>query len=163
MRPGPLYSACSCHVIDILMNVLPGIDCNDINKTMVVFQLISIYGRLIPMRDLSEFATSRPNISPEKRQLCHQTLQFQPFVMEFMDRCFALIDNSSLEQIQQEQSSSDAQVSDEETSIKTGIISCLHSVLHMADAKISDAIIKKLEQYLKVKRPLPNLLFLIKF
>ena len=42
-------------------------------------------------------------------------------------------------------------MSNEETSINTGIISCLHSVLHMADPIISEAIIKKLETYLKVK------------
>ena len=38
-RPGPLYPEGRAHIIDILVSVLPGIDCNDIKKTMSVFQV----------------------------------------------------------------------------------------------------------------------------
>ena len=103
------------------------------------------------LRNVFVATLSRTNLTPDQKKICQQTSKFLPYVTEFMDKCFSLIDNSSLEQIRQEQSTSDAQMSNEETSINTGIVSCLHSVLHMADPIISEAIIKKLETYLKVE------------
>ena len=105
------------------MSVLPGIDCNDIKKTMTVFQLISIYGRLVPLVDLSRFLTTKTDLTPTERKVCQQSSKFLPFVEEFMEKCFSLIENCTLEHIRQEQSSSDAHMSSEESSINTGIIS----------------------------------------
>ena len=36
-KPGPLYPEGRGHIISILVSVLPGIDCNDIKKTMSEF------------------------------------------------------------------------------------------------------------------------------
>ena len=118
-RPGERFPEGRGHVMEILMSILPGIDCNDVKKTMSVFQLVSIYGRLVPMVDMSHIPTS--NMTPEDRKVCQQSSQFLSFVTEFMDKCFSLIENSTLEDTRQEQSSSDTHMSSEETSINTGI------------------------------------------
>ena len=112
-RPGPLYPEGRGHIINILVSVLPGIDCNDIKKTMSVFQLISIYGRLVPMVDLTSFLSSRKNLSPTEKKICQDSAKLRGFVMEFMDKCFILVENSTLELIRQEQSTSDAHMSSE--------------------------------------------------
>ena len=112
-RPGPLYPEGRGHIISILVSVLPGIDCNDIKKTMSVFQLISIYGRLVPMVDLTSFLSSRKNLSPTEKKICQDSAKLRGFVMEFMDKCFILVENSTLELIRQEQSTSDAHMSSE--------------------------------------------------
>ena len=148
-RPGPSYPEAPGHVIDILVSVLPGIDCNDIKKTMTVFQLISIYGRLIPMVDLTAHLTSQSSLSPTEKKICNQSSKFLPFVLEFMDKCFSLVENCTMEHVRQEQSTADAHMSSEETSIHTGIVSCLHSVVHQADDAILQAVISKMEKFLK--------------
>ena len=150
VRPGRLYPSGPTHVIDILFSVLPGIDCNDIKKTMVCFQLISVYARLVPLTDLSaHLGSSSVKLSPSDKEVCQQSSKFKQFVIEFMERCFSLIENSTLENTRQEHASSDTQMSSEETSINMGIVSCFDSVLHQADEIIQDAAITKMELYLK--------------
>jgi len=149
VRPGPLYPDGPSNVINILFSVLPGIDCNDIKKTMIVFQLISIYARLVPLSDLSSYVGIQPNMTPVEKRICQQSSKFESFVLEFMDRCFSLIENSTSEHIRQEQATSDTQMSNEESSINMGIVSCFDSVLHQADEKIQMSAINKLEAYLK--------------
>jgi len=149
VKPGPLYPEGPSHVIDILFSVLPGIDCNDIKKTMIVFQLISIYARLVPLTDLSSCIILQTNLTPLEKKICQQSAKFETFVLEFMERCFSLIENSTMEHIRQEQATSDTQMSNEESSINMGIVSCFDSVLHQADEKIQISAINKLERYLK--------------
>ena len=105
-------------VMRILFSILPGIDCNDIKKTLNVFQLISIFARLVPFK----------SVHGHKHRGKQQG--FKEFVSEFMDRCFSIIENSSVELIRQEQSSTDTQMSSEETSVNIGILTCFDSILH---------------------------------
>jgi len=149
VRPGELFPEGPSHIIGILFSTLPGIDCNDIKKAMVVFQLISIIARLVPLSDLSKFVLLKPNLSVHEKKICTDTASFKDFVIQFMDKCFALVENSSMEHFRQEQSSSDAQMSSEESSINTGIVACFDSVLHQADEATQDAAIDKLQKYLK--------------
>ena len=128
-RPGPLYPEGRGHIINILVSVLPGIDCNDIKKTMSVFQLISIYGRLVPMVDLTSFLSSRKNLSPTEKKICQDSAKLRGFVMEFMDKCFILVENSTLELIRQEQSTSDAHMSSEVRSQVYFIRANFHNLL----------------------------------
>ena len=80
---------------------------------MSVFQLISVYGRLVPMVDLTSFLRTRENLSPTEKKICQDSAKLKGFVMDFMDKCFTLVENSTLELIRQEQSTSDAHMSSE--------------------------------------------------
>ena len=79
----------------------------------VFLQLISIYGRLVPMVDLTTHLTTRKNLSNTEKRICQDSSKLRGFVMEFMDKCFVLVENSTLELIRQEQSTSDAHMSSE--------------------------------------------------
>ena len=129
-------------VIRILFSVLPGIDCNDIKKTLNVFQLISIFARLVPFGNIPGAAAKHKT----KTQTSHS---FHEFVSVFMDRCFALVENSSVELIRQEQSSADTQMSTEESSVNIGIVTCFDSILHQADDDIKNLATAKLEDFLR--------------
>ena len=83
--------------------------------------------------------------------------------MDFMDKSFALIENSTSEGIRQEVSSADTHMSSEETSINSGLVSCfdalLHQVhlllfplqtsIHQADDQLQLAAVAKLESFLR--------------
>lgn len=89
------------HVIPLLMASLPGIDSNDVKKSMVTFQFISTLCSLIPIVDCSsavygggtyevgggvnESGKRRP-LTEEEKSLCAQTAQFEDFLLQFMDR-----------------------------------------------------------------------------
>ena len=69
---------------------ISGVDCNDIKKTMIVFQLISIYCRLVPMVDMSGHMVTAGHMTPEQRKVCQQSAQFLPFAIQFMEKCVPL-------------------------------------------------------------------------
>ena len=141
VRSDPRLPEGQDHVLRILFSVLPGIDCNDIKKTLTVFQLISVFARLVPFKNISSH--SKLKMKSMKNH------SFQEFVSIFMEKCFSLIENSSLEVIRQEQSISDAHMSSEESSINIGIVTCFDSILHQADFDIQQLAIGKLEEYLR--------------
>jgi proteasome activator subunit 4 len=85
-------------VVPHLTAVLPGIDSNDPHKTMLVFQLFSIYARLIPLSDMTGHAASA-ELTVEERKICQQSSKLQTFLLNFMDQCFKLIENSTSDQI----------------------------------------------------------------
>ena len=146
--PGTLFPLGPSHIVPLFTSVLPGIDCNDIKKTLLVFQLLSIYARLVPLSDLSE-QTSDPNLTSEEKLVCEQSVAFKPFLLDFMDRCFSLIENSTSDQIRQEVASSDTHMTSEENSINSCLVSCFDSLLHQADEAIQVAAVHKLETFLK--------------
>jgi proteasome activator subunit 4 len=150
VRPGPLLLPQGpAHVLPILHAVLPGIDSNDIKKTMTVLQLVSIIGRLVPFRDAPPPAADHP--AGRKAKLPRPPISFKAFVLVFLDKVFALIENSTLEEIRHEQSNADARLSAEETSVSVGVASCFDSILHEADEDIQHVVVEKLEDFLRCR------------
>ena len=137
MKKDPRLPQGQDEVLRVLFSVLPGIDCNDIKKTLNVFQLISIIARLVPFTNLSS-----------KKTKSQPVYSFKVFITEFLDRCFSLIENSSLELIRQEQSNGDAHMSTEESSINAGIVTCFDSILHQADEDLKMIAMQKLKDFL---------------
>ena len=151
VRPGPLWPAGPAQVLPVLHAVLPGIDSNDIKKTMTVLHLVSLIGRLVPFRD-AQLSEGVPGHHKSKsRTLVGGQQTFREFVLIFLDKCFDLIENSSLEEIRHEQSNADARLSTEESSISGAVVSCFESILHQADDDIQTAAIGKLESFLRCR------------
>ena len=101
------------------------------------------------MVDLTSFLTSHSSsLTPIEKTICSQSSRFLPFVMEFLSKCFSLIDNVTLEDIHQEASAGDTPLSSEETGLVSGLGSCLHSLLHRADPAVTEAATAQLEQQL---------------
>jgi hypothetical protein len=51
--PGPFYREGPTHVIPLMLATLPGIDPNDMRKSMTTFQFISTFATLVPIVDSS--------------------------------------------------------------------------------------------------------------
>ncbi len=76
-------------------------------KSMVTFQFLSTFCTLVPIVDSSQAFQYHSDLTEEEREICSQTAQFGDFVAQFLDRCFAVIESSSLEHTREEVSSSD--------------------------------------------------------
>ncbi|XP_015766712.1 PREDICTED: proteasome activator complex subunit 4-like [Acropora digitifera] len=96
VRPDASYPAGRRHVLTLLQLVLPGIDPNDFRKSLGTFMFISTVVCLVPVVDCSE-AVGVVEMTEEEKELCLATAQFEDFVLQFMDRCFVMIENSSFE------------------------------------------------------------------
>lgn len=118
------YKEGPTHVIPLLMSTLPGIDPNDIKKCFVTFQFISTFATLVPIVDCSSAPEYWKNLTEvlqkhgavsagwvvtleqtvmlvvclqEEEMIAVATADFEDFVLQFLDRCFLLIESSSLE------------------------------------------------------------------
>ena len=68
------------------MSTLPGIDPNDVLKSMKALQLISLYCTLVPFVDCSQAGQYYKDLTEEEELICSQTAQLEDFVVEFLDR-----------------------------------------------------------------------------
>ncbi|XP_071454240.1 proteasome activator complex subunit 4-like [Hetaerina americana] len=85
------------HIIPLLNSVLPGIDPNDIRKCFVTMEFISVFATMVPFVDCSSAGEHWKDLSPVEETLCLASAEFEDFILQFMDRCFALIDSSAME------------------------------------------------------------------
>ncbi|KAG7492479.1 hypothetical protein MATL_G00015050 [Megalops atlanticus] len=90
------------HMLPLLMRALPGVDPNDFSKCMITFQFIATFTTLVPLVDCSSALHERNDLTEVEQELCSASAEFEDFVLQFMDRCFALIDSSTLEQTREE-------------------------------------------------------------
>ncbi|GAB6022437.1 hypothetical protein CHUAL_006550 [Chamberlinius hualienensis] len=91
---GKFNSNDPANVLPILTLCLPGIDSNDIQKTLATFQLISSLVIMVPLVDCTPALQESNDLTEFERELCSATSQFEDFVLQFMDRCFLLIENT---------------------------------------------------------------------
>lgn len=95
VRPCKYFPEGPSHVLPLLLNSLPGIDSNDMRKCIAVFRFIATLAAHIRMRDYSYLVDKRSDLSFEQQQLCLSTAQFEDFVIQFLDKCFILIENTA--------------------------------------------------------------------
>ena len=127
---GKFYPEGPTHVIPLLMSSLNGLDVNDMKKCMVTFQFISTFVTLVPIIDCSGAVDVRNDLSETEVQVCLATAEFEDFVLQFMDRCFVLIENSQLEQVNRlDNRNSDDRLNSEEGIIEVGLASTFGSIL----------------------------------
>ncbi|KAK0140557.1 Proteasome activator complex subunit 4B [Merluccius polli] len=98
VSPGNHYPEGRAHVLPLLMGALPGVDPNDFSKCMVTFQFIATFTTLVPLVDCSSAPSQHNDLTEMEKDLCFASGQFEDFVLQFLDRCFALVDSSALEQ-----------------------------------------------------------------
>ncbi|KAM9425985.1 proteasome activator complex subunit 4B [Pholidichthys leucotaenia] len=102
VSPNNHYPEGHLHVIPLLMGSLPGVDPNDLSKCMITFQFITTFTMLVPLVDCSTAPSQHTDLTEIEKDLCFATAGFEDFVLQFLDRCFALIDSSTLEQTRDE-------------------------------------------------------------
>ena len=64
----PHYPDGQTHVLPLMFSVLPGIDANDMRKSMITFQYLSTFASLVPFTDCSSMA-DRADLSEQERQV----------------------------------------------------------------------------------------------
>ncbi|KAK3731823.1 hypothetical protein QZH41_020179, partial [Actinostola sp. cb2023] len=139
------YPAGKSHVLPLLQLILPGIDPNDFRKAVATFTFISTIISLVPVVDCSE-AVGVVEMTDEEKELCLTTSQFEDFVLQFMDRCFSLIESSSFENVSELDSSlfkSDQRHS-QEGIIGMGVASTFHAILMQSSPQIYKVALQKL-------------------
>ncbi|CAL1268746.1 unnamed protein product [Larinioides sclopetarius] len=133
------------HVIPLLMAALPGIDSNDIKKCMVTFQFISTLSALVLFHDSSSAANNK-ELSENAREMCLATAAFEDFVLQFLDRIFALIENSCLDNPSRLDRDSE-RTNQEENFIEVGLYSTFGIIVMQSSPAIHEVVVKKLQTF----------------
>ena len=143
VQQSKFYSDGQTQVLPLLFSVLPGIDANDMRKSMITFQYISTFASLVPFVDCSDYTDKFPNLSEDEKKICFQTAQFEDFLVEFLNRCFSIVENSEVQQIRSETSTDDASISREDTMKDVGMASTFSAILMQCSEKLYDVALRK--------------------
>ncbi|XP_030627610.1 proteasome activator complex subunit 4A [Chanos chanos] len=133
------------HVLPLLMRALPGVDPNDFSKCMITFQFIATFVTLVPLVDCSSVVHERNDLTEVERELCSASAEFEDFVLQFMDRCFALIDSSTLEQTREEMETE--KMTHLESLVELGLSSTFSTILTQCSKEIFQVALEKVFIY----------------
>uniref|UniRef100_A0A8C3A3V6 Uncharacterized protein n=1 Tax=Cyclopterus lumpus TaxID=8103 RepID=A0A8C3A3V6_CYCLU len=134
VSPNNHYPEGRGHVLPLLMGSLPGIDPNDFSKCMITFQFIATFTTLVPLADCSSAPSQHRDLTEIEKNLCFASAEFEDFVLQFLDRCFALIDSSTLEQTRDEMET-DTQTH-LESLVELGLSSTVSTILTQCSTEI---------------------------
>ncbi|KAM6956793.1 proteasome activator complex subunit 4A [Aplochiton taeniatus] len=129
------------HMLPLLMRALPGVDPNDFSKCMITFQFIATFATLVPLVDCSSALHERTDLTEVEREMCSISAEFEDFVLQFMDRCFALIDSSALEQTREETETE--KMTHLESLVELGLSSTFSTILTQCSLDIFKVALEK--------------------
>lgn len=145
------YTTGKTHVIPILFATLPGIDPNDFKETSVTLQFLTTFAifnnLMVPIVDCSQAHLYYNDLTEEESLICGQTAEFEGFVLEYLDKIFALIDSSSTRM--EQPTDSDSVRSKMETIVESLVQSSTHGILGQCSDEIILSATKKLVDYIK--------------
>uniref|UniRef100_A0AAQ5ZZM2 Proteasome activator Blm10 mid region domain-containing protein n=1 Tax=Amphiprion ocellaris TaxID=80972 RepID=A0AAQ5ZZM2_AMPOC len=141
VSPNNHYPEGRAHVLPLLMGSLPGVDPNDFSKCMITFQFITTFTTLVPLVDCSSAPSRYSDLSEIEKDLCFASAEFEDFVLQFLDRCFALIDSSTLEQTRDE-TETDTQTH-LESLVELGLSSTVSTILTQCSKEIYKVALQK--------------------
>lgn len=144
------YTLGKTHVIPILYATLPGIDPNDFKKTSVTLQFLTSFALLVPIIDCSKAGLYYHNLTEEELLICGQTIEFEGFVLAYLDKIFLLIESSSQDITRMDHTDSDNLRSKLETIAESLLQSSTHGILGQCSDEIILSATKKLVEYIKL-------------
>ncbi|XP_053680435.1 proteasome activator complex subunit 4B-like [Anopheles nili] len=150
------YTEGRTHVIPLFFATLPGIDGNDLGKTVITFQFLTSVSFLTPIIDCSQAGQFHTNLTDDERMLCEQTAEFENFVLQYLDRLFLLIDNSSTNNVRMEQSELDTMRSKSESLLEPLVQTCTHGIMGQASDKIVASAARKVIDFVQNRLFEPN-------
>ncbi|KAL4612987.1 proteasome activator complex subunit 4B-like [Arapaima gigas] len=168
---GPFYPEGPTHVLPLLMRALPGVDPNDFSKCMITFQFIATFSTLVPLVDCSSVLQERSDLTEVcstsifhyastpcsilsspfpvflqvERELCSASAEFEDFILQFMDKCFALIDSSTVEQTRGEIETE--KMTHLESLVELGLSSTFSTILTQCSMAIFQVALRKVFSY----------------
>jgi len=146
---GPLIRNYPDRAFDLLYFLLPGIDVNDIWKCTDIFVLMSDLMEMMPIADLTRASVNCEN--EDQRLLVDRTAGLENFVVEFMNRCFTLIENSRRENFRSDAGNADEYLNDEEIAADAAINDTFLRMCVNASPAMFNLIFNKLTNYLSGK------------
>ncbi|XP_052744002.1 proteasome activator complex subunit 4A isoform X2 [Bicyclus anynana] len=135
------------HVVPFLLAVLPGLDPNDIKKTLVTLHFILIFTVMIPIVDCSSAHEYHPDLTEEELLVCESTAQFEDFVLIFLDRLFIIIESSVTEHARLDTKDPDCVRSKTDAVMETAISSAATAVLMQCSPKIFQEALRKFKSF----------------
>lgn len=141
------YPAGPTHVVPLLMAVLPGLDPNDIKKTLVSLHFILVFSWMVPYVDCSAAADHWPDLTDEELLTCESTAQFEDFVLIFLDRLFVIIESSVSENMRLDTRESELGRSKTDAVMETALSSAATSVLMQCSPKILAEALRKFKKF----------------
>lgn len=145
--PDAGYPEGPTHVAPLLMAVLPGLDPNDIKKTLVSLHFILIFSWLVPFIDCSSAHEYWPDLTEEELLTCESTAQFEDFVLIFFERLFVIIESSVLEHVRLDTKESDSVRSKTDAAMEIAISSAATPVLMQCSSKIFKEALRKFKTF----------------
>nr|XP_046233652.1 proteasome activator complex subunit 4B-like [Scatophagus argus] len=145
VSPNNHYPEGRAHVLPLLIGSLPGVDPNDFSKCMITFQFIATFTTLVPLVDCSSAPSQHSDLTEIEKDLCFATAEFEDFVLQFLDRCFALIDSSTLEQTRDEMET-DTQTH-LESLVELGLSSTVSTILTQCSTEIYKVALQKVYNF----------------
>ncbi|KAM9336338.1 proteasome activator complex subunit 4B-like [Symphorus nematophorus] len=145
VSPNNHYPEGRAHVLPLLIGSLPGVDPNDFSKCMITFQFIATFTTLVPLVDCSSAPSRHSDLTEIEKDLCFASAEFEDFVLQFLDRCFALIDSSTLEQTRDEMET-DTQTH-LESLVELGLSSTVSTILTQCSIEIYKVALQKVYNF----------------
>ncbi|CAH1969247.1 unnamed protein product [Acanthoscelides obtectus] len=134
------------HIIPLLMELLPGIDPNDVGKSYVTFNFIAHFINMIPIVDCSE-ASKYHQLTEEEHIICEATAGFEDFVLQFFDRLCVWMESSSLDFIRLEQMTNNDVRNRAESISENVIASVIAAILHQCSPDIFKSALKRIYNF----------------
>ncbi|XP_041818516.1 proteasome activator complex subunit 4B [Chelmon rostratus] len=145
VSPNNHYPEGRAHVLPLLIGSLPGVDPNDFSKCMVTFQFIGTFTTLVPLVDCSSAPSQHSDLTEIEKDLCLASAEFEDFVLQFLDRCFALIDSSTLEQTRDEMETETQ--THLESLVELGLSSTVSTILTQCSTEIYKVALQKVYNF----------------
>ncbi|XP_063231181.1 proteasome activator complex subunit 4-like isoform X2 [Bacillus rossius redtenbacheri] len=133
------------HVVPLLLATLPGIDPNDCRKCLVTLHFVATFASMVPFVDSSMAPRHWQDLTEEEEVVCAATADFEDFVLQFLDRCFMMIENSSFEATRLERD--EEKRSKLESVVENSLSSTINTLLSQTSPEIFKSALKKLHSF----------------
>ncbi|CAJ0582017.1 unnamed protein product, partial [Mesorhabditis spiculigera] len=143
------------HCLVLIQELLPGIDVNDMRKSVLTFQVLAMFVTLIPMSDCSMAVHVRNDLTVDEAELCGLTARMEDIVCMVMDKLLAIIDtfvspsSAGAQPAHGALTKLNAKTSDEERISMKGTNAIFRGMVNNTSTALYDLVITKLYYYME--------------
>lgn len=145
--PSAGYPEGPTHIVSLLLASLPGIDPNDVKKTLCTLQFILIYSWMVPYIDCSSAYEYWPDLTEEERITCESTAQFEDFIMLYLERIFNMIESFTQESVRHDTKETDGARSKLENVVETALFAATSAVMMQCSPQIFKEALRKFKNF----------------
>ncbi|CAG0888612.1 unnamed protein product [Cyprideis torosa] len=133
------------HVLPLMTLSLPGLDPNDIRKCSLTLNLIAVLMGQVALVDCSNASEIYTDLTEHEQTVCMATAGFEEFVLQFMDRCFTLINCSTTETLSRmDRPQNNAFASTEQAFLGKNIEAAFYAIMNNCSKPIFESALETL-------------------